>query len=180
MPNRTRPRPPKAKMPYGYGTSRTVHRIPRTRRRDAQPIVLVVPERPTLTRRAAGALGLWLWEHRRTWAPTGIAVLALPTTALGHAAFWWAGLVLAPLAAAPLGWLTWMGRHRPADDRAVRRWRQGLVLLATAAATWASLALAVGPLTGPIGLLWLLITATSQVLWLRTRSTSTDPIEEIV
>ncbi|MFF3977745.1 hypothetical protein [Streptomyces sp. NPDC001828] len=173
MTNRTGPR--KARR----GAARSVH-LPRTRRRDAQPIVLVVPHQPTLAARAASAVGSWLWDTRATWAPTGIALAALPATAIGHAAFWWAGFLLAPLAASPLGWLAWTGQRRPTTDRTVRRWRRGLAVVGTAASTWTALAVAFGPLTGPLGLIWLLTTVAAQVLWLRTRRTSTDPIEEIV
>ncbi|MFG2144261.1 hypothetical protein ACGFRG_08680 [Streptomyces sp. NPDC048696] len=178
MTNRTRSRT--AKVPPGA----TAIRIPRQHRRgfgrrSAQPIVLVVPEQPSFASRIAWALGSALWEHRKSWVPTGIAVLALPVTAIGHAAFWWAGLALAPLAAVPPGWLVWARLHRPDVDHRVRRWRRGLAMLATAAATWTALALLFGPVSGPLGLLWLLTTAAGQALWLRSRRTSADPIEEI-
>ncbi|WP_369377089.1 hypothetical protein [Streptomyces sp. cg36] len=178
MTNRTRTRT--AKVPPGT----TALRIPRQRRRgfgrrSTQPIVLVVPEQPTLASRAAWAVGGWLWDSRRTWAPIGLAVLALPATAIAHAVFWWAGLVLAPLTAAPLVWLAWTSRRRPAADRTVRRWRRGLASLATAATAWAALAIVFGPLSGPLGLLWVLSTTTAQVLWLRSLRASVDPIEEI-
>ncbi|OAR24316.1 hypothetical protein A8W25_18020 [Streptomyces sp. ERV7] len=178
MPNRTRPRT--TKLPYGHGAARTVHHIPRTRRRDSQPIVLIVPERPTLTRRAATAAGMWFWEQRGTWAPTALALLAFVAVAIGHVLASWTGLLLAPVAALPLGWLVWTNRREPQADRSVRRWRRALALLTTTAIVWAACALAFGPTAGPLGLLWLVTAISAQVMWLRARRTSTDPIEETV
>ncbi|WP_262063955.1 hypothetical protein [Streptomyces sp. STR69] len=171
MPNRTRK--------VSYGGTRTAH-VPRTRRRDAQPIVLVVPERPTLTQRAMRALGTWLWETRRSWAPTGIAVAAFLATGIVHVLAWWTALVLAPAVAVPFGWLTWVGNRRQTDDRSVRRWRRTVAALATTATAWAALSVAFGPLARPLPLLWLALAITAQVLWLRTRrAAATAPIEEI-
>ncbi|MET7701339.1 hypothetical protein [Streptomyces sp. NPDC005485] len=174
MPKRSRA----AKIPYG--STRTVH-MPRTRRRDAQPIVLIVPERPTLTQRALRALGGWLWDTRRAWSPSGVALAALVAAALMHALFWWTAFVLAPAALLPFGWLAWAGVRRPADDRTVRRWRHTLAVLASAATAWAALAVCFGPLAGPLELIWFALAVTAQVLWLRTRRTTaaTVPIEEI-
>ncbi|MCI3276256.1 hypothetical protein [Streptomyces cylindrosporus] len=171
MPNRSR------KVPYGI--PRTVH-VPRTRRRDAQPIILVVPERPTLAQRAARALGTWLWETRRSWAPTGIAVAALLTTAVLHGLFWWTAFLLATATFAPYGWLVWLTWRRPADDRSIHHWRKALAALATLAIAWAALAVFFGPLAGPLGLIWLALAITAQALWLRTRrAAASAPVEEI-
>ncbi|MER5887269.1 hypothetical protein ABT160_25895 [Streptomyces sp. NPDC001941] len=172
------------KVQYGYGGTRTVHRIPRTRRRDAQPIVLIVPERPTLLRRAASALGLWLWERRRAWAPAALALLALPAAAVGHVLASWTGLALAPAAVLPLAWLLRTSRRDAYPDPSVRRWRLALALAATSATAWAALALAFGPTAGPLELLWLATAVAAQVLWLRSRRTPAptapnSPTEEL-
>ncbi|MEV0177708.1 hypothetical protein AB0I54_00150 [Streptomyces sp. NPDC050625] len=173
MPNRTRAR----KVPYG--STRTAY-VPRTRRRDAQPIVLVVPERPTLAQRAMSAFGAWLWETRGTWAPTGVALAALLATGVLHLLAWWTALLLAPAAAAPSGWLAWIGVRRPARDRSIRRWRRALAALATTAAIWAVLAVGFGPFARPLVVIWLALATTAQALWLYTRRTAaTEPIEEI-
>ncbi|WP_405807457.1 hypothetical protein OG729_20100 [Streptomyces sp. NBC_00210] len=177
MTNRTRIRT--AKVPRGT----TAIRIPRQGRRRigrraAQPIVLVVPEQPSLGARAAAAAGGWLWDRRGSWAPTAIALAAFLAAAIVHALAWWSGLVLAPATAAPLIWLLRTNRQRPAGDPSVRRWRNGLVLLATTATAWAALALAFGPTAGPLELLWLISTIAAQTLWLRSRRTP-DPTEEI-
>ncbi|MBT2367148.1 hypothetical protein J7E88_17995 [Streptomyces sp. ISL-10] len=177
MANRTRAR--NAKMPPGT----TAIRIPRQRRRGfgrrPEPIILVVPEQPLLAARAAYAVGGWMWDRRRAWAPTGIAVAAFVTAAIVHVLAWWTGLVLAPATAAPLVWLWWTYQHRPAEEPSVRRWRRGLALLGVASTAWAALALAFGPTAGPLELLWLVNAIAAQVLWLQVRRTSPDPIEEI-
>ncbi|AWI30416.1 hypothetical protein [Streptomyces tirandamycinicus] len=178
MSNRTRARG--AKIPPGA----TAIRVPRQRRRgfggrQMGPIILVVPEKPSLAARATYAVGGWVWDRRRSWAPTGIAVVAFVAAAIVHVLAWWTGLVLAPATAAPLVWLWWTSRHRPAEARSVRRWRRGLALLGIAAAAWAALAVAFGPTAGPLELLWLIATIAAQALWLQLRRTSPDPIEEI-
>ncbi|MFD8034682.1 hypothetical protein ACFV3F_39315 [Streptomyces sp. NPDC059717] len=173
MPNRTRARK------IAYDGARTVH-IPRTRRRDAQPIILVVPERPTLAQRAIRSLGSWLWETRRSWAPTGIALAALLTTGMMHVLASWTAFLIAAAAAVPFGWLGWVSTCRPADDRSIRRWRRALALLAFLTTGWAALAVAFGPFAHPLPLIWLTLAITAQALWLRTRrAAATDPIEEI-
>ncbi|MEU6001884.1 hypothetical protein ABZ837_29215 [Streptomyces sp. NPDC047197] len=168
MSSRTRTRRG-VKVPAGA----TTVRIPRQRgRRSAQPFIVVVPDRPSLSREAAGFLGRLLWEHRRALAPLALAVLALPVTAVLHALAWWSGLLLAPLAAGPLVWLLIAQRRRPAADRGVLGWRIGLALLATAATAWLALGAAFGPLAGPLELLWLLTLIAGQSAWLIVRRTS--------
>ncbi|MGW7272286.1 hypothetical protein ACWGH5_17365 [Streptomyces sp. NPDC054864] len=169
MSSRTRSRTRAAKVSAGA----TTVRIPRQRRgRSAQPFVIVVPERPSLTSRLAGIVGDLLWDHRRALAPLGIALSAFPVTALLHALVWWSGLLLAPLAAGPLAWLLITQRRRPAADRGVLGWRIGLTLLATAATAWVALAAAFGPLAGPLELLWLFTLIAAQTAWLIVRRTS--------
>ncbi|MWA11204.1 hypothetical protein [Streptomyces sp. BA2] len=168
MSSRTRTRRG-VKVPAGA----TTVRIPRQRgrRRSAQPFIVVVPDRPSLSREAAGFLGRLLWEHRRALAPLTLAVLALPVTAVLHTLAWWSGLLLAPLAAGPLAWLLITQRRRPAADRGVLGWRIGLALLATAATAWLALGAAFGPLAGPLELLWLLTLIVAQSAWLIVRRT---------
>lgn len=165
MSSRTRTRRT-AKVPAGA----TTVRIPRQRgRRRSQPFIVVVPDRPCLSREAAGFLGRLLWQHRRALAPLALAVLALPVTAILHVLAWWSGLLLAPLGAGPLVWLALTQRRRPAADRSVLGWRIGLVLLATAATAWVALAAAFGPLAGPLDLIWLLTLIAAQSTWLIVR-----------
>jgi hypothetical protein len=154
-------------------TAAGVHtvRIPRQRgRRTAQPFVVVIPEHPSLTREALGFLGRMLWRFRSALAPTGLALLALPVAAVLHAIAWWSGLLLAPTAAFPLGWLLVMQRRRPATA-SVLAWRAALAALATTAAAWVALAAGFGPLCGPLAVLWLLIWLTAQTAWLIVRGT---------
>ncbi|MCX4665576.1 hypothetical protein OG453_02615 [Streptomyces sp. NBC_01381] len=165
MSSRTRSRTRTAKAPAGA----TTVRIPR--QRSSQPFIVVVPDRPSLSREALGFLGRLLWKNRRSLAPLALAVLALPGTAVLHALAWWSGLLLAPLAAGPLAWLLITQRRRPAADRGVLGWRIGLTLLATTATAWVALAAAFGPLAGPLELLWLLTLLAAQTAWLIVRRT---------
>ncbi|MDG5807484.1 hypothetical protein P9869_33435 [Streptomyces ossamyceticus] len=152
-------------------TAAGVHtvRIPRQRgRRSAQPFVVVVPERPSLTREALGFVGRTLWRFRSALAPTGFSVLAFVVAALLNAIAWWSSLVLAPLAAVPPVWLLIMQRRRPARGTTFG-WRIGLALLATLAAVWLALAAGFGPLGGPLPLLWLLVWIAAQTTWFFVR-----------
>ncbi|OMI37887.1 hypothetical protein [Streptomyces sparsogenes] len=155
----------------GVKTAASVHtiQIPRQRwRRGAQPVMVVVPEQPSLTREALGFLGSALWKRRRSLAPTGIAVLAFTGTALLHAVAWWSGLLLAPLAAGPGLWLGIVQRRHPARSTAFA-WRVALAVLATFALVWAALAAGFGPLAGSLELVWLLTWITAQTAWLIVR-----------
>jgi hypothetical protein len=143
-------------------------RIPRQRGRRSDPFVIVVPERPSLTREALGFVGRGLWTFRRALAPTGLSVLAFLVAGLLHAIAWWSALVIAPVAAVPLVWLLVMQRRRPARSAALA-WRIGLAVLATAAAVWLALAAGFGPLNDTLALLWLLIWITAQTGWLIVR-----------
>lgn len=145
-------------------------RIPRQRGRRSDPFVVVVPERPSLTREALTALGGLLWRSRRALAPTGFALLAFVGAALLHAIAWWSGLLLAPLAAAPIGWLLVMHRRRPGTG-SVLAWRAGLATLATVALAWLALAAGFGPLAGSLELVWLLALIAAQTAWLIVRRT---------
>lgn len=145
-------------------------RIPRHRGRRSDPFVVVVPERPSLTREALTALGGLLWRSRRALAPTGFAVLALVVAALLHAIAWWSGLLLAPTAAGPLVWLLVMQRRRPATG-SVLAWRISLATLTTSAMAWLAMAAGFGPLAGPLELIWLLTLIAAQSAWLIVRRT---------
>ncbi|MFF7748795.1 hypothetical protein ACFZCP_05970 [Streptomyces sp. NPDC007971] len=149
-------------------TAAGVHtvRIPRQRgRRSHQPFVVVVPERPSLLAELGSALALAVWDRRRPLAPLLLSVLALPLTGLLHWWAWWSGLLLAPLVAAPAGWLVFALKRRPAG-RSVLLWRVGLTVAATSVLLWLALAAALGPLSGPLLVLWLVNTLAAQASWL--------------
>ncbi|MBP5938552.1 hypothetical protein [Streptomyces acidiscabies] len=138
--------------------------IPRQHGRRGEQVVIVVPERPTLTRIVAGWAGRALWRSRRALAPTALAVLAMPLAGVLHLLAWWSSLLLTPLAVAPAVWLLVVQRRRPAKGSVVL-WRAGLVALATVAAVWLCLAAGFGPLSGPLPLLWLLLLVAAQTVW---------------
>lgn len=149
----------------------TTVRIPRQRgRRPAAPVVVLVPEhRPSLTSRAAWALGGWAWRHRASWAPTGIAALVFVLTAAVHVIAPWMVWALTALSLAPAAGLWWWRRKRPE----IFGERPGRLLtlagLATAALAWAAAVVHFGPLAAPLGWVWLLLAATAQVMWLVIR-----------
>ncbi|CAL9499259.1 hypothetical protein SUDANB58_03415 [Streptomyces sp. enrichment culture] len=146
-------------------------RIPRQRgRRGAEPFIVVVPERPSLTREALTVVGRWLWRSRRALAPTGLAVLTLIVAGLLHVIAWWSGLLLAPTAAGPLVWLLIMQRRHPATG-SVLTWRIGLAALTSSSLTWLAVAAGFGPLAGALELWWLLTLITAQSAWLIVRRT---------
>ncbi|MCX4235406.1 hypothetical protein [Streptomyces ortus] len=166
MSSRTRPR-----RAVKTTAGATTVRIPRQRGlRSSQPFVVVVPERPSLTREALSALGGLLWRFRRALAPTGLAVLALVVAALLHVMAWWSGLVLAPAPAGPLVWLLLMQRRRPGTGT-VLGWRVGTAAFASSALAWLALSAAFGPLAGALELWWLLMLITAQCAWLIVRRT---------
>ncbi|MFF4518170.1 hypothetical protein [Streptomyces mirabilis] len=177
MSSRTRARVRTQKVPAGA----TTVRIPRQRRaghRQSAPVIVVVPERPSLTARAAAAVGVWAWEHRRAWAPTAAALVLFLATGIVHLLAAWVGLVLAGAAIVPLGWLAWVTKFRPTARRSVLKWRAGLTLAVTTVTAWMALAVAFSPVAGPLGWLWLLLTLTAQSVWLYSRRTPTA-VEEI-
>lgn len=163
MPSRTRTRV--RKVPAGAHTVR----IPRQRgRRGAQPLVFVMPERPSLAREFGAFAARLLWDHRVRLAPIALGLTALAATAVLHWWAWWSGLILAPLAAGPLVWLLIAQRRRPAG-RSVTWWRAGFTVLGTAALAWLALAAGFGPLAGPLFTLWLIIALAAQVAWMVIR-----------
>ncbi|MFF4424898.1 hypothetical protein ACFY04_29705 [Streptomyces sp. NPDC001549] len=155
------------------GAAPTVH-IPRQRgHRQGPQIIVVVSDDPTLTQRAAAASGRWVWKHRRTWAPTGLAILLLPVTGIVHLITPWAALAAAPAAAIPLAIQGWKAKSRPAGTPAERARRTSLAVLALASLTWLALALWVGPAEPVLMGLWSLITLHAQITWLFARLRST-------
>ncbi|MEU8462664.1 hypothetical protein [Streptomyces sp. NPDC029003] len=152
---------------------RTVH-IPRQRGgRQAPPVIVVLAEEPrTLTARAAAASGRWLWKHRLTWAPTGMAMSVWLATGIAHliqpAAAWW----LAPLLVIPAGVWAWAHLRRQTAFRSVQVWRAVLAAVSTAAGAWLVAAVATGPARPATAVAWLLLTGVVQTLWLMHRPTS--------
>ncbi|MFJ4204873.1 hypothetical protein ACIP2Y_35310 [Streptomyces sviceus] len=145
-------------------------RIPHQRGRRSQPFLIVVPDRPSLTREVIGFLGRLLWTFRAALAPTALALLALVVTALLHLLGWWSGLILAPLAITPAIWFAVVQRRRPGHGSTLV-WRIALALLATLIGAWAALAAAFGPWVGPLGLIWLIALIVAQSAWLIVRRT---------
>lgn len=157
-------------------TPHAVH-IPRQRssRRQAPQVIVVVSEEPTLTARATAATGRWMWKHRRTWAPTGLAVLLLAVTGIVHLFAPWAALIAVPAGGVPLAVWGWKAKTRSTQTRAASSWLNALAVLAAGGLAWFSLALWAGPFTPELMGLWSLTTLAAQVMWLigrRTTSTS--------
>jgi hypothetical protein len=149
----------------------TTVRLPRQRgRRSSQPFIVVVDERPSLTRQALTGLGSVAWTHRGALAPIPVALLALGLTWLLHTVAWWSGLLLAPVAVAPLVWLWIVQRSHPAAGSALA-WRIALAVASTLAAGWVAAAATFGPLAGPLELLWLLALIGTQTAWPIVRRT---------
>ncbi|MGW2228168.1 hypothetical protein [Streptomyces formicae] len=152
-------------------TSTGVHaiRIPRGRGRRGQPFIVVIPERPTLTRQALGMVGGALWKARTSLAPTALAVLAFVLAAVLHVLAWWSCFLPAAAAVAAVAWLVIAQRRDPATGSDLA-WRIGLtVTLGPVAAVWMTAAVAFGPLAGPLELLWLLALIGTQSVWLVVR-----------
>lgn len=163
MSSRTRTRV--QKVPASAATVR----IPRRNgRRSAQPLVFVMPERPSLAREFAAFGVRLLWDHRVGLAPLTLGLTALASAGVLHWWAWWSGLILAPFATGPLVWLLIAQRRRPAG-RSATWWRAGFTVLGTMALSWLALAAGFGPLAGPLFTLWLIITIAAQVAWLVIR-----------
>ncbi|MGK5544495.1 hypothetical protein ACSNOH_07170 [Streptomyces sp. URMC 127] len=144
-----------------YRRDTTTVRIPRQRHtwgRRQTPIVLVVPEQPTLGQRLAAALGRAAWKRRRAALPLLGAVTGFAATAVVHAVAPWTWLPLALAATALPAWLAWVQRQRPSTDPRVRTWRYALAAVVLTAGAWAAASVAVGPTAGPLPLLWLALT----------------------
>ncbi|MFT2018148.1 hypothetical protein ACMA1D_20245 [Streptomyces sp. 796.1] len=146
----------------------TTIRIPRQRGRRSQPVVVVVPDRPSWTREALGFAGRMLWRFRRALAPAAAALFALGVTALLHAVAWWSGLALAVVAIVPLVWLVRTQHTHPATGTALG-WRIALTLVAVTTLVWLALAAGFGPLSAPLLLAWLVLAIGAQAAWLFVR-----------
>ncbi|MEV7830327.1 hypothetical protein AB0P12_06815 [Streptomyces subrutilus] len=154
---------------------RTVH-VPRQRGRQAPQVIVVVSEEPTLTARATAATGRWLWRHRRSWAPTGLAVLLLAVSGIVHLFAPWAAFIAAPAGALPLAFWGWKAKTSEVQTRTASAWRTALAILALAALAWFCLALWSGPASPALMGLWTLTALAAQVIWLiGRRSTATKP-----
>lgn len=140
------------KVPAGA----TTVRIPRQRGRRQQSFVLVVPERPTLTSQALRTAGRLLWRHRAALLPAGLAVLALIATAVLHALAPWAGLLVAVVGLLPLIVLLSPPLSRRWSKGGVRVWQWSAAAIAAGVGLWAAAAILLGPLAGPLEILWFL------------------------
>ncbi|WP_424890945.1 hypothetical protein [Streptomyces sp. XH2] len=165
-----------------YKRETTTVRIPRQRHawgRRQTPIVLVVPEQPTLGQRLVAALGRAAWKRRRAALPLLVAVTGFAATAIVHAAAPWTWLPLAVGAATLPAWLVWVQRRRPGTDSRIRTWRYALAAVVLTAGAWAAASVAVGPTTGLLPLLWLaLAIAIPLVRRSLRRSTATAYVHE--
>ncbi|CAM5334548.1 hypothetical protein [Streptomyces abikoensis] len=165
-----------------YKRDTTTVRIPRQRHtwgRRQTPIVLVVPEQPTLGQRLAAALGRAAWKRRRAALPLLAAVTGFAASAVVHAAAPWTWLPLAVSAAALPAWLAWVQRRRPSPDPRVRTWRYALAATVLTAGAWTAAAVAAGPTAGPLPLLWLALTITIPLVRRSLRrSTATAHVHE--
>ncbi|MET3986486.1 hypothetical protein [Streptomyces sp. PvR034] len=150
---------------------RTVH-VPRQRGKQAPQVIVVVSEQPTLTARATAASGRWVWKHRRTWAPTGLAVLLLAISGIVHWFAPWAALIAAPAGLAPLGVWGWRAKTTSTPSRSVSAWRTAVAVLALAALAWFCLALWFSPAHTSLMGLWTLTALAAQVMWLIGRRTT--------
>lgn len=162
MSSRTRTRTPKA--------SAGVHtvRIPGRRGRRSQPLLIVVPERPSLIRQAFAGLAGAAWVHRRALAPTVLAVLAFVLAAVLHVLAWWSCFLPAAAVVAPLAWLVILQRGNPVTGSDLA-WRIGATSVAALAALWMTAAVTFGPVAGPLELLWLLALIGVQTAWIVVR-----------
>ncbi|WP_327132122.1 hypothetical protein OG311_14325 [Streptomyces sp. NBC_01343] len=148
----------------------TIH-IPRQRGGRREPVILVVSSEPspTLTSRAALAVGRWAWKHRLSWAPTAVATALLVVTGAVHLIEPRTAWFLAALALAPAGVWAWgMLRRRPASRQAAL-WRAALAAFATAVAAWFALAVWFAPTRPALFTAWTVLTLAAQVAWLVAR-----------
>jgi hypothetical protein len=148
---------------------RTIN-IPRQRGRGSDQFIVVVPQRQTMTRRAAGHVGAAVWEHRQALAPAALALTALALATLLHFLAWWAGFAFVVAALAAPVCLTVVQRRRPALGSALG-WRLGLSAASSFTSGWMAAATLFGPLAGPLGVLWLLALIGAQTAWLIVRRT---------
>ncbi|MGW1199517.1 hypothetical protein ACWD4B_27305 [Streptomyces sp. NPDC002536] len=157
----------------------TTVRIPKQRFGSRQnPVVVVLPEQLTWRQRLAFAIGRAAWKRRRVFLPLTASIACLLATAVAHAATpqLWAGLAFVAVSG-PI-WLVWVEHQRPAGTRRVKAWRYAVAAKVLVAGAWAAACIAFGPFTSVLPLVWLLLTITGHVLWLRTRRTNPNSTEE--
>ncbi|MER5727567.1 hypothetical protein ABT084_04285 [Streptomyces sp. NPDC002138] len=143
----------------------TVH-IPRQRGKQVPQVIVVVSEEPTLTARAAAASGRWVWKHRRSWAPTGIAVIVLMACGVVHLIEPRTAWFLAPLALAPVAVWVSITRRRPATSRTTTTWRALAAAAATGVVAFVPVAIWFSPTHPAVALSWALLTLAAQLAWL--------------
>ncbi|MFD7986846.1 hypothetical protein ACFV4M_26170 [Kitasatospora indigofera] len=140
--------------------------------RGTAPVVVVVPERPTLGRQLAYATGSALWRHRAAWAPTWAGIGVFTVAGLLAVTAPTAGIVFAvPAVVVPAGWAVARRWH---PRSAVRRRARALrlpVLTGSAGLAWLAVACLLGPANWPLFGLWAAATATGQGAWWRSRRT---------
>ncbi|MCI3930267.1 hypothetical protein [Streptomyces sp. AN091965] len=154
----------------------TTVRIPRQRGRRQDSFLLVVPERPSLTARALHTVGLLLWRQRLALLPTATAVLLLLLAAILHVLAPWAGVLVAVAGLLPLLVLAIPPLRRRVKG-GERSWQWAAAAAAAVVGLWTALAILLGPLCGPLGVLWFLGLLGAQGAWFvlrRSISKETD------
>ncbi|WP_354641317.1 hypothetical protein [Kitasatospora camelliae] len=147
--------------------------------RGTQPLVVVVPHRPSPAGRLALAVGGALWRHRVAWAPswagggifltTGVLSAIAPAAGIGFAV---------PAVLVPAGWFAAKRWHPRSAVRRRARDLRTQVLASSAALAWVGAACLFGPVNWPLFTLWLLGTGAAQAAWWRTRcGLTTKPIQ---
>nr|BFD92059.1 hypothetical protein KitaXyl93_34190 [Kitasatospora sp. Xyl93] len=147
--------------------------------RGTAPVVLVVPQQPSLAGRLALATGRALWRRRVAWAPTWFGIGVFAAAGVLSVAGTPIALVFAvPAVLLPGGWTLIVHRHPRSAVRRKARARTRAVAAWSAGLAWSALAVWFGPTNGLLALLWLVGTATAQTLWWRTRRTlATTPLD---
>ncbi|WP_327073849.1 hypothetical protein OG196_23480 [Kitasatospora purpeofusca] len=177
-----RPRTTKIMIPQQRGLRRghrpTAHVVDLGR--GTAPVVLVVPHRPSLVGRVAGATGRALWRRRVAWAPVwaGLGVFgaagvlsAVPAAALA---------LSVPAVLLPAGWALVLRRHPRSAVRRRARAHLRTVTAVSAGLAWSALAVWFGPWNGLLAAAWLAGTATAQTLWSqRRRALTATPITPV-
>ncbi|MFJ4591322.1 hypothetical protein [Kitasatospora sp. NPDC088861] len=145
--------------------------------RGTAPVVVVVPQQPSLAGRLALATGRALWRRRVAWAPVWVGIGIFGTAGVLSAAPAAALALAVPAVLLPAGWTLIVRRHprsavrrkARAHTRAVAAWSAGLA--------WSAAAVWFGPTGGLLAAAWLAGTATAQTLWWRHRRTlATTPL----
>ncbi|MFF2075382.1 hypothetical protein ACFVXG_11605 [Kitasatospora sp. NPDC058162] len=145
--------------------------------RGTAPVVLVVPQQPSIAGRLALATGRALWRGRVAWAPTWGGIGAFAAAGVLSAAPATALALAVPAVLLPAGWALVLRRHPRSAVRRKARARTRSVAAWSAGLVWSALAVWFGPAGGLLALLWLAGTATAQTLWWqRRRKLATTPL----